>query len=169
MMQYFQSQPTGWTATDSRPDDAPYVEIDEAAPSVRFVGASGDEYELTGAPVDPSADTIHTVALVDLEQGQGTPLCAIYVHDRTLDLEDRRSPDAPPAQADTLDQLRSALDEILIPVYIDDALEEVSEGIEKAVAIHTVQYANTPDTPSYVRTAVVRDGELLLEAERGEL
>jgi hypothetical protein len=168
-MQYFHSQTTGWTATESLPDDAPYVEIDETAPTVRFVGPSGDEYRLTGAPVDPSADTIHTVALVDLEQGQGTPLCAIYVRDRTLDLEDRRSPDAPPSQADVLDQLRSALDDILIPVYIDDALEEMSEGVDKAVAIHTVQYDDTPDAPSYVRTAVVRDGELLLEAEWGEL
>lgn len=168
-MHYFRLHPETWTEADSAPDDAPYVEIDEEAPAVRFVSPSGDAYRLSGAPVDPSADTIHTVALVTPNAGQGAPLCAIYVHDRTLDLEDRRGPDAPPAHADAVDQLRSALDDILIPVYIDDALEEVSDGMEGVLALHTVQYADTTGAPSYFRTAAVRDGALRMEAEWGEL
>ncbi len=168
-MQYFASTSGDWTATDAVPDAPPYLAIDETAPAVRFTGAAGEGYALTGAPVDPSADTLHTIALVDLETGRGTPLCAIYVHDRTLDLEDRRAPDTPPAHADLLDQLRSALDEILIPVYIDDALEEVSENTDTAAALHTVQYADASEAPSYFRTAVVQNGDLLLEAEWGEL
>lgn len=168
-MQYFTFDSTEWAASSTAPADPPYVEIDEDAPAVRFVGGSGQAYRLSGAPVDPSADTIHTIAEVAPNEGRGSPLCAIYVHDRTLDLEDRRAPDAPPAQADMLDQLRSALDEILIPVYIDDALEEVSEGREAVLALHTVQYTESAHTPSYFRAAAVRNGDLLMEAEWGAL
>jgi hypothetical protein len=69
-----------------------------------------------------------------------------------------------------VDQLRSALDEILIPVYIDDAIEEMSETVDGLLVIHTVQHDDGRDAPhTYFRTAVFQDGDLLLEAEDGAL
>jgi len=169
-MLYFVPQNGDWTETETSPGAPPYVEVDPDASSVRFVGLHDESYRLTGAPVDPSADTIHTVAAIDSTLAHGHPLSAVYVRDRTLDVEDRRPPDAPAAHADAVDRLRSALDEILIPVYIDDAIEEVSGSVDGLVALHTAQYVDPPASScSYFRTSVFGDETLLMEAEHGSL
>ncbi|MEF8817091.1 MAG: hypothetical protein V5A58_09895, partial [Salinibacter sp.] len=86
------------------------------------------------------------------------------------DVEDRRTTDAPPSHAEALRQLRSALDEILIPVYIDDAIEEISEGGDGLFVLHTVQHGDGRDAPpTYFRVAIFRDGNLVLETEHGSL
>ena len=169
-MLYFVPQNGDWTETETSPGVPPYVEVDPDASSVRFVGLHDESYRLTGAPVDPSADTIHTVAAIDSTLAHGHPLSAVYVRDRTLDVEDRRPPDAPAAHADAVDRLRSALDEILIPVYIDDAVIETGESLNGLLALHTVQYDDGTDAPcTYFRTSLFGGEELLLEVERGTL
>jgi hypothetical protein len=169
-MLYFVPQNGDWTETETSPGAPPYVEVDPDASSVRFVGLHDESYRLTGAPVDPSADTIHTVAAIDSTLAHGHPLSAVYVRDRTLDVEDRRPPDAPAAHADAVDRLRSALDEILIPVYIDDAVMEAGEPLDGLLALHTVQYDDGADAPcTYFRTSLFGGEELLLEVERGTL
>ena len=171
-MPYFVPQDGDWTETETSPEapPPPFVEIDPDAPSVHFVGPDDESYRLTGAPVDPSADTIHTVAAIDSTLAHGHPLSAVYVRDRTLDVEDRRPPDAPAAHADAVDRLRSALDEILIPVYIDDAVMETGESLNGLLALHTVQYDDGADAAcTYFRTSLFDGEELLLEMERGAL
>lgn len=169
-MLYFVPQNGDWTETETSPGGPPYVEVDPDASSARFVGLHDESYRLTGAPVDPSADTIHTVAAIDSTLAHGHPLSAVYVRDRTLDVEDRRPPDAPAAHADAVDRLRSALDEILIPVYIDDAVMETGESLNGLLALHTVQYDDGTDAPcTYFRTSLFGGEELLLEVERGTL
>jgi len=168
-MNYFAPRGGDWTNISS-PPDPPYVEVDEETATLRFVSGPDVSVELTGAPVDPDADTIHTVTRIAPSLREGAALCAIYVRGTDLDLEDRRSTDAPSSHANALDHLRSALDEIMIPVYIDDAIEEMSEAVDGLIAIHTVQ----PDTGrdashTYFRTAVFQDGELLFEQESGTL
>jgi len=169
-MRYFAPRNGTWNETDAPPDAPPYIQVDEGAATVDFVGAPDDPVRLAGAPVDPDADTIHTVMAVDASLDQGYPLCAVYVRGQSLDVEDRRPAGAPPAHANAVDQLRSALDEILIPVYIDDALEEMSEGLDGLATLHTAQYDDGPEAaPTYFRVSVVDDGSLLLEAEHGSL
>lgn len=168
-MPYIRPHPTDWSDVNAPPGEPPYLEISETPPEIHVIGTS-DTYQLSGAPVDPSADTIHTVAVVDPHTGRGAPLCAIYVQDRALDLEDRRPSDAPSVHANAVDRLRSALDEILIPVYIDDALQESSQGLEDAVLLHTVQYDAGPDAAAtYFRMSAMQDETLRYEWERGSL
>ena len=168
-MNYFVPRGGDWT-TVSSPSDPPYIEVDEETATLRFISGAEASVPFTGAPVDPDADTIHTVMRIDPSLREGASLCAIYVRGTDLDLEDRRSPDAPSSHADALDQLRSALDEIMIPVYIDDAIEEISETLDGLIALHTVQHDDGRDAPStYFRTSVFQDGELLFEQESGTL
>jgi hypothetical protein len=62
------------------------------------------------------------------------------------------------------------MDEILIPVYIDDAIEELSGSLDGLVGLHTAQYADPPQAScTYFRTSVFKNETLLLEAERGSL
>ncbi|PSQ88721.1 MAG: hypothetical protein BRD43_04225 [Bacteroidetes bacterium QS_4_64_154] len=145
-MLYFAPQNGNWTETETSPEalPPPFVEIDPDAPSVHFVGLDDESYRLTGAPVDPSADTIHTVAAIDSTLAHGHPLSAVYVRDRTLD--------------------------ILIPVYIDDAVMEAGETLDGLLALHTVQYDDGADAAyTYFRTSLFGGEELLLEVERGTL
>jgi hypothetical protein len=168
-MSYYVPQNETW-AEASSPPDPPYLNVDTEAATLHFVGDTDASVRVAGAPIDPSADTIHTVSSVASSFREGAPLCAIYVRGQDLDVEDRRSPDAPSSHADAVDQLRSALDEILIPVYIDDAIEEMSETVDGLLVIHTVQHDDGRDAPhTYFRTAVFQDGDLLLEAEDGAL
>ncbi|MFB6098118.1 MAG: hypothetical protein ABEK84_03205 [Salinibacter sp.] len=169
-MSYFIPGEDEWTETGTRPDEPPFIEVDDDRPLIRFVGASESLYELSGAPARSGAETIHTLAIVSSDLTDGLPLCALRADGDDLTVEDRRPPEARTRYADAFEQLRSALDEILIPVYIDDAVEEVSETVEGLVAIHTAEYADPPQSScSYFRTAVMQDGALLLETERGAL
>ena len=168
-MSYYVPRDGDWTESSS-PPDPPYVEVDDETASLHFFSDPDASVQFPGAPVDPDADTIHTVMRIAPSLREGAALCAIYVRGTDLDLEDRRSPDAPSSHADALDQLRSALDEIMIPVYIDDAIEEISETLDGLIALHTVQHDDGRDAPStYFRTSVFQDGELLFEQESGTL
>lgn len=168
-MRYYTPKNGSWTETKTTPDAPPHIEVDPDAPATRFVGPDGS-YRLSGAPVDPSADTIHTIAVIAPDLSHGHSLSAVYVRDRALDVEDRRPPDAPAAHADAVDRLRSALDEILIPVYIDDAVVEAGENLDGLLALHTVQHDDGAEAPyTYFRTSVFDGDELLLEVERGAL
>ncbi|WP_103030486.1 hypothetical protein [Salinibacter altiplanensis] len=168
-MSYYVPQKEEWRAVSSQPDP-PYVEVDAETATLHVVGGTEASVQLDGAPVDPSADTLHTVSTVPPSLQEGAPLCALYVRGQDLDVEDRRTAEAPSSHADVLDQLRSALDEILIPVYIDDAIEEVSEGNDDVFVLHTVQHDDGRGAPpTYFRVAIFRDGDLVLETEHGSL
>lgn len=164
--------PHDGTWTEAAPDtvDPPYVEVDPEASALRFVEAPESLFQLSGAPARSDAETVHTVAIIDNSLTDGMTLCALYAGGDNLTVEDRRPAEARTRFADAFEQLQSALDEILIPVYIDDAIEEVSESVDELVALHTARYADPPaDACSYFRTSVFRDGNLLLEAEHGSL
>ena len=168
-MSYYVPRDGDWTESSSAPDP-PYVEVDDETATLHFISDPDASVQFPGAPVDPNADTIHTVTRIAPSLREGGALCAIYVRGTDLDLEDRRSTDAPSSHANALDHLRSALDEIMVPVYIDDAIEEMSEAVDGLIAIHTVQHDNGRDAShTYFRTAVFQDGELLLEEEFGTL
>jgi hypothetical protein len=169
-MSYYTPRDGDWTRRSDPPADAPYIEVDETAPTVRFVGGPESSVELSGAPARSDAETVHTLMIVASDLTDGTTLCALRAEDNDLTVEDRRPPDARTRFADAFEQLQAAMDEILIPVYIDDAIEELSETVDGLVALHTAQYADPPQAScSYFRTSVFEDGTLLLEAERGSL
>ena len=168
-MSYYAPRDGNWTDVSS-PPDPPYVEIHEETPALRFVGGPKSSFQLSGAPARSDTETVHTVAIVDASLSDGTTLCALRAEDNDLTVEDRRPPEARTRFAEAFDQLQSAMDEILIPVYIDDAIEEVSESVNGLVALHTAQYATPPASScTYFRSPVFRDGTLLLETERGSL
>jgi len=168
-MRYFAPDDDSWSEVSDAPPP-PSLQFDPEAPSVLIVGPDETAVELSGASVDPDADTIHSLTVVDPSAFTAEPLCAVYVQDQTLDVEDRRSPEAPAAHADALPPLRSALNEILIPVYVDDAVTEATEALDGWVVLQTVQYDDGPDAPpTYVRVAVFAEGTLQMEAEHGTL
>jgi hypothetical protein len=159
-----------WTEAASDAVDPPHVEITEDPPTLHFVGETNASFQLPGAPARSDTETVHTVAIVDPSLTDGITLCALRAERDDLTVEDRRPDHARTRYGDAFEQLQSALDEILIPVYIDDAIEEVSESVEGLVALHTAQYADPPAAScGYFRTSVFRDGTLLLEAEYGSL
>lgn len=168
-MPYFAPHDEAWTEVSESPEP-PFIEVSSDRPTVHFVGDAETTFDVPGAPARTSAETVHTVAIVDDALTDGLTLCALRAENHDLTVEDRRPSEARTRFADAFDQLQSALDEIMIPVYIDDALDEVSESVEALVAVHTAEYASPPQTNcTYFRTAVFRDGTLLLEAERGSL
>ncbi|WP_263788632.1 hypothetical protein [Salinibacter grassmerensis] len=168
-MPHYVPQADEW-AEASSPPNPPYLTVDPETATLRFVGGPEAAVPVPGAPVDPAAGTVHTVVTVDPSLRTSAPLCALYVREDNIDVEDRRSPDAPQAHADALDQLRSALDEILIPVYIDDAIEELDNTVDGLLVLHTVQHDDGRDAPpTYFRAALFRDGHLVLETEHGAL
>lgn len=169
-MRHYVPHDGNWTEADSDAVNPPYVKVDEDTATLYLIGEADAPVQLTGAPIDPDADTIHTLMNVDAALRRSAPLCAIYVRGADLDLEDRRSTDAPSSHAEALDQLRSALDEIMIPVYIDDAVEKMSETVDGLIALHTVQHDDGRDAPhTYFRIAGFEDGDLLFEEESGTL
>jgi len=168
-MRHFAPADASWSEV-SAPPDPPYLQFDPEAPAVSIVGSNDTAAELAGAPVDPNADTIHTLTVVNPSSLAVEPLCGVYVQGQTLDLEDRRSPEGPAAHADALDHLRSALDEILIPVYIDDAITEATDTLDGWIVLQTVRHDDGPDAPpTYVRVGLFEQGTLQLEAEHGTL
>jgi hypothetical protein len=169
-MRYYTPRDGDWTVHSDPPADTPYIEVDETARTVRFIGAPDSSVELSGAPARSATETVHTVMIVTPDLTDGTTLCALRAEDNDLTVEDRRPPDARTRFADAFEQLQAAMDEILIPVYIDDAIEELSETVDGLVALHTAQYADPPAAScSYFRSSVFEDETLLLEAEQGSL
>ncbi len=168
-MSYYAPDEDTWSEVSEAPENPPYLEIDEESAILRFVGPS-EVFQLEGAPACAADETVHTVALLDASLADGLVLCALRADGQDLTVEDRRPSNARTRYEEAFDQLQSALDEILIPVYIDDALEEISESVDGFVALHTAQYASPPtDENTYFRTSLLQDGALLLEEERGAL
>lgn len=169
-MSYHVPRGGDWTQRPDAPTDAPHIEVDETDPIVHFVGGPDASFPFAGAPARSDTETVHTVMIVVPDLTDGTTLCALRADDNDLTVEDRRPPSARTRFADAFKQLQSSMDEILIPVYIDDAIEELSKTVDGLVALHTAQYADPPKAScTYFRTSVFRDETLLLEAERGSL
>ena len=169
-MTYYTPQDDSWTAQDAPPTAPPYLHISDDAPTLEFKGPSETGMSVSGAPAHSDTETVHTVAFLDTDLSDGLVLCALRARGQDLTVEDRRPSSHRTRHADAFEQLQSAMDEILIPVYVDDAMEEISESVDALVAIHTAQYASPPQGDcTYFRTALFRDGTLLLEAERGSL
>jgi len=169
-MSRYVPQNDGWTEATSDTADPPYIEVTDAPPEVHFAGGPSTSFQLVGAPAHSDTETVHTVAIVDASLSDGTTLCALRAEGDDLTVEDRRPADARTQHADALERLQSALDEILIPVYIDDAIEEVSTSVDGLVALHTARYASPPaEVCSYFRTSVFQEDTLLVEAEHGSL
>ena len=138
-------------------------------PGVSVVVDGEEVFALTNRALPSGGETLHTVAGVDGETGAGTMLFTFRAEGSSHVVDDLRPDDVPAAYGDdVLQSVRDDLDEILIPVYIDDAIESLSEDVPGLVVLHTAQF--DPDAEcTYFRTSVFSDGDLLLEEEAGAL
>lgn len=162
-------QNTDWTKTDTPPDDGLGVQVHapdrSERPFVRFQTPT-DSFLLSGTDPRPGTDTTHTVAQIDPDTGAGTLLFTIHADGQDLVFEEEHSD----AVADAVtNHVQSALNEILIPVYIDDVIEELSEKQSGLLALHTAQYETVDGPWTYFRTSLFEDETLLLEEEHGEI
>ena len=163
-----------FTEVPSPPDDALSIEVrppeGETAPEVRVLSGGAEVFRLAGAAPRPDTDTTHTVAHVDPEAPAGTPLFAVHAAENDLIFEEQAATWPDGVDADDLDHVRSALNEILIPVYIDDVVSDLSERAPGLFVLHTVQVEGDRPPPwTYFRTAVFTDGDLAIEDEWGAL
>lgn len=168
-MSYYVADDGAWTTVSS--PSPPHIHVHEDVPEVTFVGTPESSFQLAGATPQPGADTTHTLAAIDADLQMGEVLCALHVEENRITVDDRRSPNGKTRCGDdAFESFRAALDEILIPVYLDDAVETLSDDVDGLVAIHTAQYDDRVDrTCTYFRTSVFQDETLLLEEERGSL
>ncbi len=167
-MSYYVDDDGPWTAVSS--PSPPYIHVPEDAPEVAFVGDPEGSFRLEGATPQPGADTTHTVGIIDADLQLGSVVCALHVEENRITVDDRRSGSEPRCRDDAFEAFQAALDEILIPVYLDDAVETLSDDVDGLVAIHTAQYDDRVDrTCTYFRTSVFENETLLLEEERGSL
>jgi hypothetical protein len=138
-------------------------------PAVQFFDGSRAGFRLTDAVPLTDVATAHTVAAVDPGAAGGRLVAGLRVAGDTV------SVDALGEGKDggAIDRLREALDEILIPVYIDDAAAEASKAVNGLLALLTVQRDPAADRGAgrctYARAAAFEDGDLLLEHESGEI
>jgi hypothetical protein len=103
-------------------------------------------------------------------ESTGTLLFAVHALGTDLIFEDLRPSDGPEMPETALDQVQSALNEIMIPVYIDDVISDLSERLPGLLVLHTAQYSSEAGGPwSYFRTSVFENEALAFEVERGEL
>lgn len=170
-MSYYVAAPDDtWTSVSSRPDP-PFIHVHEEAPAVEFVGGPESAFRLDGATPQPGADTTHTVATIAPDLQSGSLLCVLHTEQERIEVDDRRPPGEQTRCGDeAFEAFRGALDEILIPVYLDDAIETLSDGVDGLVALHTAQYDDRVEaTCTYFRTSVFANETLLLEEERGAL
>ena len=159
--------------TDTPDTDRRSVQVQAEDPStppvVRVLAENEECLHLTGAAPRPDTDTTHTAAWVP-PNAPGTHLFAVHAQGTDLVFEDLRSADGPDVPDSALDKVQSSLNEIMIPVYIDDVIEDLSETLSGLVLLHTVQYpTDDVDTWTYFRTSAFEDGDLAFEMERGEL
>lgn len=157
---------TNWTATDSPPEDGLAVQVEsppEDRPFLR-VQTSADTVLLSGTDPRPDTDTTHTVAHVTPDTGDGVVLFTVHASGQNLIFEEASDAEV---NDDLYDHVRSALNEIMIPVYIDDVVEDVSEKQSGLIILHTAQY--DAESWTYFRTSLFTDGTLLLEDEYGEM
>lgn len=156
------------------PDDGLSVRVRVSEPStepeVDFLRDAAPFFLLTGAAPRPLTDTTHTVALVRPDDDTGTPLFAVHADGQDLLFDDLRTGEAADGVVDeALERAQTALNEILIPVYIDDVISDLSEDLDGLLALLTAQYEDDGETWTYVRTSIHEDGALTLESEHGEL
>jgi hypothetical protein len=169
-MSFYVPKDDSWTSVSDEPSP-PYIRVHDDAPEVTFVGGPDATFRLEGATPEPGVGTTHTVATTDTDLHAGSVLCVLHARENDIDLDDRRSAGGPSRVGeDAFEHFRAALDEILIPVYLDDAVETLSEDVEGLVALHTAQYDDRVEGQcTYFRTSVFENGPLLLEEERGSL
>jgi hypothetical protein len=172
-MPWYVQRDEAWTETDAPDSDTRSVQVqaeDASTPPVVRVLDGGDErLHLTGAAPRPDTDTTHTVAWVPPD-ATGTLLFAVHAQGTDLIFEDLRSTDGPDAPDSALDHVQSALNEIMIPVYIDDVISDLSERLSGLLVLHTAQYDGGAEGPwTYFRSSVFEDEDLAVEVERGEL
>jgi hypothetical protein len=171
-MAFYAYQMEEWTRVPSRPEQGRYIHVPDdllETPAVAFADGAGATYTLEGVRPAPGAETVHTVARIDPATMAGTLLCAYSTEDGTETLLDLRSDNGEGPSGDVVAGIEEALDEILIPVYIDDAVCEGTEEVDALIALLTVQPETGEPASSYARVAVFQNGELLLEEEAGAL
>ena len=111
-----------------------------------------------------AADT-YLLSGTDPDTGDGVVLFTVHASDQNLIFEEASDADVSDA---LYNHVRSALNEMMIPVYIDDVIEEVSEKQSGLIVLHTAQY-DADNAWAYFRTSVFTDDTLLLEDEYGEM
>lgn len=158
----------------SPPDDGLSIQVqaprDGREPEVRVLSDGTEVFLLSGTPPRPDTDTTHTVAHVAPESRRGTVLFAVHAADNDLLFEEQADERPGGVDPEDLDHVRSALNEILIPVYIDDVVSDLSERAPGLFVLHTVQVDDEQSPPwTYFRSSVFTDGDLALEDEWGAL
>jgi hypothetical protein len=173
-MSWYAPQNDGWSK-QTGPEGAEralQVRADEGQPpEVRFVSGTQEVFHVSGVSPRPGTDTTHTIARLDRDTHTGTLLFAVHSDGHDLTFEDLR-PDGSVGDVDdgALHHVQSSLNEILVPVYVDDVVSDLSERVSGLLAIHTAQYEGDDRSSwTYFRTALFEHGELLLEDEHGEL
>jgi hypothetical protein len=165
-MTWYTDTDDAWTTAPTPAADRLSIRVaPDTPPLLQFRAPSADDVLITGTDPRPSADTTHTVVRYDPSAAAGTPLFTVHADGQDLVFEEDAPAEA--IDADVYDHARSALTEIMIPVYIDDVVSDISERLSGLVAVHTTQYAG--DEWTYFRAAVFENGTLLLEDEHGEL
>lgn len=177
-MSWYTKEKDSWTeqspSLDTPPSDGGLsiqVQADDKAvrPRIRVLKAGDERLHLTGVDPRPSTDTTHTAAWIPSDS-PGALLFAVHTQGNDLIFEDLRASDAAHVPDSAVDQVQSSLNEIMIPVYIDDVISDLSESVSGLVVLHTAQYESaTTDAWTYFRTSVFENGELALEAERGSM
>lgn len=171
-MTWFQQTNGTWSETLAPPEEGPSIEVrasESEVPEVRFLNHGQTFFDVSGVTPGPTTDTTHTVATVDPESAWGALVFAVHASGNDLVFEDRRD-DADATVSDgALEHVQSALNEILVPVYIDDVVSDLSERASGLAVVHTLQTGDDEEVWSYFRTSIFRDGSLALEAERGTL
>ncbi|WP_251939740.1 hypothetical protein [Salinibacter ruber] len=162
-----------WTDTEAPAPNGRAVQIQaedaSTPPTIRVLTENQERLHLTGADPRPQTDTTHTVAW-GAPDSTGRSLFAVHAQGNDLIFDDRRPADAPDSTEAALDQVQSSLSEIMIPVYIDDVIEDLSDTLPGLVVLHTVQYEAEGGPPwTYFRTTIFENGDLALEDEYGEL
>lgn len=173
-MSTYAQQDGRFAEVPSPPDDVLSIQVqapeDGREPEVRVLSGGTEVFLLSGAPPRPDTDTTHTVAHLDPERRRGTVLFAVHAADNDLLFEEQADEGPDDVTADDLDHVRSALNEILIPVYIDDVVSDLSERAPGLFVLHTVQVEDDQSPPwTYFRTSVFTDGDLAIEDEWGAL
>ena len=172
-MPWYQKQDNTWSEQPGPTENGLSVQVHatdpDTPPSVRVLDEMEEQLHLSGASPRPDTDTTHTVAWVQPES-TGTLLFAVHAQGTDLIFEDLRSDDGPEMPETALDQVQSALNEIMIPVYIDDVISDLSKRLPGLLVLHTTQYeSDAGGAWTYFRTSVFEDEDLAFEVERGEL
>lgn len=173
-MPWFHATNGTWTEADSAPNGGTAIQVrasdTDISPEVRVLRDGETIFHLSGVDPRPETDTTHTIARIDPASAMGAPLFAVHADANDLIFEDLRFDGETLASDEALEYVQSALNEILIPVYIDDVVSDLSERVSGIVILHTVQYkSETRGEWSYFRTSVFQNGALALEHEHGSL